>query len=39
VEERINFVNSWFNRYNEMIEGEVKNIDDYIRKVKYIKEI
>ena len=28
MEERTNFMNNWLNKYNEVIEEEVKNIDN-----------
>jgi len=39
MEERTNFMNNWLNKYNEVIEEEVKNIDDFVNKVKCIREI
>ena len=39
IEDRTFYLNNWLTKYNEVIKQEVKNIDDFVNKVKYIKEI
>ena len=39
VEERTIELNEWLEKYNEVIKEEIRNIDDFVAKVRYIKEI